>query len=304
MKAFGVFPSRIRSSNYNSVTYKSIRQLANKVAIVTGAASGIGRSTAKLFHAQKAQIIGVDINQHGLESLKNELGNDNIETYNVDVTDNAQVKSYIDAIFDKYGKINILCNIAGGVCRNDALAPFHLRNIEYSKGTIDMNLFSVMYHCHNVIGHMLSTIENGNAETCSIINLSSVCGSFALPHATDYVISKHGVDGLTKSIAAEYTASGIRCNSVKPGFVKTPLVTSADDILEKEYGERSFEKLAVKLCAQERLAHPDEIANLCLFLASDQSSFMSGSMLNIDGGSTAAAIQHLPSMIATKIQEL
>eukprot|EP01084_Bolivina_argentea_P250057 418814_1 len=284
-----------------TVAYKSSRfsssstfNLQNKVAIITGAGSGIGRATAKLFHSYNATVIGIDINEEMLSTLKTELGNNNMETYVADVCDYNQVKSYTDNIFNKYGKINILCNIAGGAAGMDEFGPFHTRKISHIKGTIDMNLWGVINNCHTVIGYMLQTIQNdktdknGNDSPC-IINLASVAGLQGMPYLSDYIISKHGVNGMTKAITADYSASGIRCNSVCPYYILTPLVDRPAMI------EALKETLPITTPAQ-RFGDTEEVANLCLYLASDQSKFVTGSMLVIDGG-TNATVNHAPSMI-------
>eukprot|EP01084_Bolivina_argentea_P276891 472565_1 len=280
---------------------KSLLNLSNKVAIITGAANGIGRATAKLFATQNAKVIATDFDLNGLETLKQEING--IDIYKIDVTNNDQVKDYIDDVYNKYNKINILCNIAGvmpGAGNIDEISkPLHKRDLSLFKRTIDINLYGSIYHCYNVIDPMLKTIENSSDMlTTSIINTSSEQSERATAGLSDYNISKYAIDGLTHSLCSEYSASGIRCNAIKPGATVTQMMTN---IVAKlgESGEQSVDEILngfKQTIAMERFAQPLEIANLFLYLASDESSFCSGSLMLVDGG-RSSQYSHFTSFV-------
>eukprot|EP01084_Bolivina_argentea_P151451 264332_1 len=177
----------------------TLLNLTNRVAIITGAASGIGRATAKLFAAQNAKIIASDMNLEGLESLKQEL-KDNIDIYHVDVANENQVKEYIEDAYNKYKKINILCNIAGIAAGAgdfaEMMKPLHERDMAKFKKTLDVNLYGSIYNARYVIKPMLETLENNNdVKSTSIINTSSEQAEMATAGMSDYNISKYGIDG-------------------------------------------------------------------------------------------------------------
>eukprot|EP01083_Nonionella_stella_P032808 89789_1 len=281
---------------------KQAFNLQNKVAIVTGASGGIGRAITTIFSQQNAKVIGIDIDEPGLKSLENEFA---IDTYNADVSDKQQVKSYMDDIFKKYGKINILCNNAGSVYdyETEGFHPFHLRKLDGMANTMNVNLWGSIYNCYYGIHHMLRTINNCrdvNDDSCSIINMSSVAGDVGASMLGDYSISKFALDGLTRAICADYTASGIRCNSVKPGFIDTPLVRGIDDYFETITGVKGYKEMAKdRVPSQKVFGDPEDVANLCLYLASDESKFVSGALMRVDGGTTAAW-NYTPNMIPEK----
>ena len=277
--------------------------LSNKVAIVTGAASGIGRATAKLFHAKGARVIGSDRNLDGLQSLRQELNND-IDIYAIDVTDKMAVKNYIEQVYDKYNRIDILANIAGiisgGGKFEESQKPLHQRDLSFFEKTININLYGTIYHCYYVIPFMLKTIASqrklsgNNSFTCSVINTSSEQAEKATPGMSDYTISKHGVDGLTLSLCTEYSASGIRSNAIKPGAINTPMVQNF--VKKMGISMQDAEKKFAEDIPMERIANPQEMAQLFLYLASDASSFCTGSLMRADGG-RSIQYSHFPSMI-------
>ena len=272
--------------------------LTNKVAIITGAAKGIGRATAKLFHQQNAHVVGVDLDLDGLKSLKSELGN-NVDIFEADVSNESQVKNYIDKTYNSCGKINILCNVAGGARLDALVTRFHTTDLSKMRKTYDINLWGSLYNCYYTVPYMLETVEKEKkistsdkdsgklATPCCIINTSSSSAERAVPGMTDYVASKHGVNGLTYSIAAEYSSLGIRCNGIEPGAIDTPLMRAAFDkvseIAGKEVGAAMLDGIP-KTTGLKRAGQPEEIANVFLFLASEASSFITGSVILADGG--------------------
>ena len=275
--------------------------LSNKVALITGAAKGIGRATAKLFHQQKAHVVGVDMDLDGLKSLQSELGN-NIDIFEADVANESQVKKYIDTTYDTCGKINILCNIAGRGRLDTKVTGFHTTDLSRMREIVDVNLWGSLYNCYYAVPYMLETVEkektknkdgtgdddNKLATPCCIINTSSVAAARAPPGFTDYAISKHGVNGLSYSVAAEYSSLGIRCNSIEAGQVDTPLRQAAIEKTREIAGDEAVAAIQERLrqtVALRRPATAEEMANIFLFLASDEASFITGSVILADGGS-------------------
>ena len=270
--------------------------LSNKIAIVTGAANGIGRATAKLFCAHGAKVIGVDRDLKGLKSLQHELDN-KIDIYEVEITNKDAVKSYIKQVYNKYNKINILANIAG-ITGGGEGTPFHESDLSLFENTMNVNLYGSIYHCYYVIPYMLKTIKSerkrlgSDSFTCSIINTSSEASVRAYPGLCGYTVSKFGINGLTLSLCSEYSASGIRCNAIKPGNTKTTLARN----YTKEAIMKLMKVISVNDIPMERRAQPEEIAGLFLYLASDQSSFCTGSLMSADGG-RSNSYTHFPSML-------
>ena len=274
--------------------------LSNKVALITGAASGIGRATAKLFHQQNARVVGVDMDLDGLKSLKSELGN-NIDIYQADISKESEVKDYMKNIYNEHQKINILCNIAG-ITRGDIfVSRFHQTDLSTMRKIVDVNLWGSLYNCYYAVPYMLETAEkekekqgaegeNSNnklATPCSIVNTSSVAAERAFTGTTDYVISKHGVNGLTYSVAAEYSSLGIRCNAIEPPGVDTPMAKKIGETIRGIAGDEVSAMIqdgVTKTVALRRNATPEEMANVFLFLASDEASFITGSVVLADGG--------------------
>ena len=269
--------------------------LSNKVALITGAASGIGRATAKLFHQQNARVVGVDMDLDGLKSLKSELGN-NIDIYQADISKESEVKDYMKNIYNEHQKINILCNIAG-ITRGDIfVSRFHQTDLSTMRKIVDVNLWGSLYNCYYAVPYMLETAEkekekegsdNKLATPCSIVNTSSVVAERALTGNADYIVSKHGVNGLTYSVAAEYSSLGIRCNAIEPPGVTTPMAKKILETIAGIVGGENTEKIRNGLSqsvALKRSATPEEMADVFLFLASDEASFITGSVVLADGG--------------------
>lgn len=239
--------------------------LIDKVALITGGASGIGKATTELFIKNGAKVAIIDIN----ETLGNELSQKhkgNAIYINADITSVEDHKHAVDETVKTFGKLDIAVNNAGifGVS-----APVDEYDIDTWKKVIDVNLNAVFYGMHYQLKAML---KNGYG---SIINLASTVGVVAIPDSSAYTASKHGVVGLTKSAAWEYGNKNIRVNSIGPGAINTPLVTP--DQIEH----------AISLQAIGRLAEPIEVAELIMWLASEKSSFVTGGFYPIDAGYTA-----------------
>ena len=278
-------------------------KLSSKVAIVTGAASGIGRATAKLFYEQGARVVAVDRDSDGLQTLSTEI---KCDIYCIDITNEEKVKDYIGQVYAKYSRIDILANIAGIAGHEDVSKPLHLSSMSRMKRIIDVNFYGTFYHCYYTLPFMAKTISNSenNANYCSIINTSSEQAVRVTAGAAEYCISKRAVNALTQSIASEYGASNIRCNAVVPGAVETPMITG---FIEQKYGKEKAQEM-IEIAKKtfnsvERFASPQEIAKTFLFLASEDSSFCHGSLIVADGG-RSSVYSHFPSLIKKQTSKL
>lgn len=235
-------------------------RLNNKVAIVTGASQGIGRAVSETFAREGATVIAVDLQKLPYE-------NESIHGYELDITQREDISSFFEAIIETYGKVDILVNNAG--ITKDAL--IQKLTEEMWDIVIDVNLKGV-FNLTQLIGpHMMETGKG------SIINISSVVGEFGNVGQTNYAATKAGVIGMTKSWAKEFARKGanIRVNSVAPGYINTDMM--------KTVPEKVLENIKAKTMLG-RLGEPQEIANAILFLASDESSYISGHNLSVNGG--------------------
>lgn len=245
--------------------------LKGKVAIVTGGASGIGRATAVLFAREGAKVVIADYNPKGgqetLGMIKEEGGEAIfIET---DVSKPEDVEGMVEETIKVYGRLDILFNNAGIA----ETAKVTEASLDHWERVLAINLRGVFLGCKYAIPRM---IENGGG---SIINTASIAAEVGFNETAAYVASKHGVVGLTKTIALDYAADGIRANTVCPGVIRTPMVMDGLDEAARGY--------VVSLHPLGRMGEPEEVAEAVLFLASERSSFITGTCLFVDGGYTA-----------------
>lgn len=245
-------------------------RLSGKIAVVTGASQGMGESHARMMAAEGAKVIMTDLNAEAGQKIADEIG-DNAIFFKHDVTDGAGWASVIKLGEEKFGKINILVNNAGIL---GPLAPLCNMTEDQFQAVCDVNQVSVFLGMQAVLPSM---IEAGGG---SIVNVSSVAGLVAIYGAPNlaYVASKFAVRGMTKQVAVEYGAQNIRVNSVHPGYIKTPMMAAATN---EEGGD------ALSMIPMGRLADPSEVSNLVIFLASDESSYLTGTEQVIDGGMVA-----------------
>jgi NAD(P)-dependent dehydrogenase (short-subunit alcohol dehydrogenase family) len=244
------------------------RLLSGKVALVTGAGDGIGREVALDYAAHGASVVVSDINdQTGRETRNTITENGGQAVYiHADTRKPEDHHALVDTALSAYRRLDIACNnagIAGEAALTGALTDRQWQDV------IDINLTGVFYGVRAQINAMLKT--GGGA----IVNISSILGQAGFENATPYVAAKHGVVGLTKSVAWEYGTQGIRINAVAPGFIKTQLM----DRLPRE-----FQELAPSLHALGRLGERHEVAALVTWLSSDQASFVTGGYYPVDGG--------------------
>lgn len=243
--------------------------LANKIAIVTGASSGIGRASAKLFAEEGAKVIVAPRRQAELDTLVAEIADaDGIAIALAgDVRDEAYAKALVDLAVEKFGGLDIAFNNAGAVGR---MGPISDLPLEGWRETLDTNLTSAFLGAKYQVPAM---IERGGG---SLIFTSTFVGhTVGMPGMTSYAASKAGLIGLTQVLAAEYGPKGVRVNALLPGGTDTPAATF------KTPESRTFVE---GLHALKRIAMPEEIARSALYLASDASSFTTGAALFADGG--------------------
>jgi NAD(P)-dependent dehydrogenase (short-subunit alcohol dehydrogenase family) len=252
-------------------------RLTGKVALITGAGSGIGRAMARLFAHEGASIVAGDINQSNNAETVHMIEADGGTALplSLDVTSAQQVQDTIQSTLDRFGHLDILCNNAG-------IGEQHTSILELSESEWD-RVYSI-----NVKGVFLG-IKYGAAAMIrsgqggSIINTASVAGIVGDPGYTAYASSKAACIHLSKTAALELAHSHIRVNAIAPAFTHTPMV---DEMVSTHRDPaRALQKLA-NIIPLGRLGTPEEIANAALFLASDESSFMTGAVLVLDGGLT------------------
>jgi len=245
--------------------------LKGKVAIVTGGASGIGRATAILLAREGAKVVVADYNPTGgRETLRmiEEKGGEAI-FIETDVSKPDDAERMVEETTRIYGRLDILFNNAGVA----ETAKVSEASLDHWERVLAINLRGVFLGCKYAIPKM---IENGGG---SIINTASIAAEVGFNQSAAYVASKHGVVGLTKTIALDYAADGIRANTVCPGVIRTPMVMEGLDEAAREY--------VVSLHPLRRMGEPEEVAEAVLFLASERASFITGTCLFVDGGYTS-----------------
>ena len=247
-------------------------RLAGKRALVTAAAQGIGRATALAFAAQGASVLATDIAEEKLAPLADAL----VATRHLDVTDEAEIA----ALADELGAIDVLFNCAGFVHHGTILDA---TPVEWDASFV-LNVRSMYLMIRAFLPKM---VERGSGA--SIINMSSTVSSIkSAPNRCVYAATKAAVIGLTKSIAADFTVSGIRCNAICPGTIETPSL--GDRIVAQGVqmvgGSEAARRAFVERQPLGRLGMPEEVAALAVYLASDESAFTTGTTHVIDGGFT------------------
>jgi len=245
--------------------------LEGKVAIVTGAAAGIGRASAILLAERGAKVVVADVSEEEGRQTARTIG-DNARFVRADVSDEQSVRDLVAATLSHFGRLDIAHNNAGIAIGGTELADFGKAGWDR---VIGVNLTGVYLAMREEIPAML---ESGGG---SIVNMSSVAGVVGQVGQAGYIASKHGVIGLTKAAAVEYSARGIRVNALLPGTINTPMVQK---IINENPGWVEALTAAQPI---QRLGEPEEIAEAVAWLASDAASFVTGASLAIDGGFVA-----------------
>lgn len=239
-------------------------RLEGKVAVITGAASGIGRDMARAFVEQGAKVVIADISGDE-NAAAAELG-DVAKGFRVDVSRSEDVKAMLDFALASFGRLDILCNNAGV---DGALAPI----ADYDEAEFDRVLAVNLRGVFLGIRHAIPRIRQGGA----IVNTASIAGSVVMPNMPAYCAAKAGVMQLTKVAAVECAPLGIQVNTICPGVIHTQMVANLPG---------SFIADLEKATPAGRIAEPREVANLAVFLASGEAPYLTGCSINIDGGFT------------------
>ena len=244
--------------------------LKDKVCIVTGAGKGFGKEIAKEFYAQGAKLALITRSQEDIDNLMTKFDSERVLSICGDVSDGNIVSQFISQTINKFGVIDVLVNNAGMRFRKEFL---DISNDELDQ-VLDVNLKSMVFLCQKVLPYM---IKNNSGK---IINMSSIAGTLGFANLSGYVISKAAIIGLTKSLAVEFADRNIQINALAPGFCKT-------SYFENFQENKELYDFTLSRTPMNRWGDSKEIADVCVFLASDMSNYMTGEVLKVDGGWSA-----------------
>jgi len=242
-------------------------ELSGKVALVTGSAQGIGKAIALLLAKNGADVVVSDINLEKAQETTNEIQGMGRRSFaiKVNVADLKDVERMVEAIVEQFGRIDILVNNAG-ITRDRLI----LRMTEEDwDAVLNVNLKGTFNCTKAVIRHM------SKQKSGKIVSIASVSGEMGNPGQANYAASKAGVIGFTKTIAREFAGRGINVNAIAPGYIQTPMTDAVP--------EKAKEELK-RMIPMERLGRPEDVAQAVLFLVSENSSYITGQVLNVNGG--------------------
>ena len=231
---------------------------AQKVALVTGGGSGIGKAIAERLGADGYQVATIDLHQ-----------SDAPNAYAADVTDRAQIDAALKSIHENLGPVSILVNAAGV----DGFKPFLKISFEAWERVVNVNLHGVFHMIQAVLPDMI------DAGWGRIVNISSSSTHSGTPYMTHYVAAKSGVNGLTKSLALEFGPNGITVNAIPPGFIDTPMLRSAE-----QRGNLGDIEKTIAATPVRRMGKPEDIAATCSFLVSEEAGYITGQIVGVNGG--------------------
>jgi NAD(P)-dependent dehydrogenase (short-subunit alcohol dehydrogenase family) len=259
-----------------------MKRLEGKVAILTGAGTGVGRACMQIFAAEGAKVVGVSRTQSNLDetlALVKKAGGTGISVA-ADLAKEESASRVIEETVAKFGRVDIVVNAAGvGYSWKDK-SPGTMDDIVGTTGekwheVLNINLDSVFYMCREAVKQFRKQKSPG-----SIVNVASISGVQGLPVAHTYTAAKGATINLTRSICVSYAMEGIRANCVAPGYIATPMIASVMSMFDDP-------AIADRLTPMQRAGTPEEMAYGCLYLASDEASYCNGTVLIIDGGTTA-----------------
>jgi meso-butanediol dehydrogenase / (S,S)-butanediol dehydrogenase / diacetyl reductase len=249
-----------------------VERFTDKVVLITGAASGIGRATAERLADEGASLVLTDVNADGLEQTAEtcrDLGA-KVLTLVSDVSNEASVADTIASTISEFGRLDVLCNIAGILQFKD----FRYTTLEDWNKIIAVNLTGTFLMCRDALPHLLESQGN-------IVNMASTASLAGHPWTASYSASKGGIHAMTLGLAVEFGKMGVRSNSVAPGSINTPIQEAF------QLPEGADAKLLHRIMPLDRMRGPEQIASAVAYLASDDAAHVNGTVLRVDGGTLA-----------------
>ncbi len=249
-----------------------MERFANKVVLLTGAASGIGRATAERLALEGATLTLVDINADGLGQTVQTCRDSGAEVLSLvgDISSESSVAEIIESTVNEFGRIDVLCNIAGILQFKD----FRLTTLDDWNKIIGVNLTGTFLMCRDALPHLLESQGN-------IVNMSSTASLGGHPWTAPYSASKGGIQAMSLGIAVEFGKMGVRCNCVAPGSILTPIQDAF------ELPEGADPKLLHRIMPLDKMRGPEQIASAVAYLGSDDAAHVNGTVLKVDGGTLA-----------------
>lgn len=242
-------------------------RLENKVAVITGGARGIGYSIAEKFASEGAKVVILDLNQDSIDKAVAKLNKlqEDATGYIADVTNSSQITDIFKQIYKRFKQIDILVNNAG-ITKDNLM--MRMKEEDWD-AVINVNLKGT-FNCTQKVSHYMMKQKNG-----VILNIASVIGIMGNAGQANYAASKGGIIALTKSTAKEFASRNIRANVIAPGFIQTEMTDNLSQEVIDKYAE---------VIPLNRMGTPHDVANLCLFLASEEANYITGQTICVDGG--------------------